>query len=229
MGEKLMFIKFLYLSLFYFFIQLIGFCYSEDILNEIEYKKYGTTFQNESLADRLNKLETDFLGMEQKGSIDERLDLLYKISNNSKNTTIQRPYYENYQTKKRSAVRKFFDNLGDLGTVTGFTPSLSSNYYNNGSYYDSYGANSQNWNHSGYNNFFNNNNYCPYHNSYHNNHFNHPIHNRHWIGNNFHNNHFQEYNSPYLPQHIYPENRVTRNFYIPPNVQSRTSVRIIRD
>ena len=223
-----MIIKIFYFSLFYFFIQLIGFCYSEDILNEIEYKKYGTTFKNESLADRLTKLETDFLGMEQKGSINERLDLLYRISNNSKNTTIQRPYYENYPVKKRSAIRKFFDNLGDLGAVTGFTPSLSSNYYNNGSYYNSYGNNNlSDWGYRGFNNFLNNqNNYCPYHNSYHNNQ---PIHNRHWVGNHFHNNHFQDYNTPHLPPHIYPENRVTRSFYIPPNVQSRTSVRIIRD
>lgn len=222
-----MFIKFLYLFLFYFFIQLIGFCYSEDILNELELQKYGATFQNESLAERLGKLETDFLGMEQKGSIDERLDLLYRISNNSRATAIQNPYYENYPVKKKSAIHNFFDNLGDIGSITGFTPSLNSTSYNNGSYYDSYGHdNLANWGHKVFNNFLDRqNSYCPYHNSYHNNYFNQPIHNRHWIRNNINTSHSQLY----VPQHVYPKNRIVRNFYIPPNIQSRTSVRIIRD
>ncbi|MBQ8886290.1 MAG: hypothetical protein IJY61_01135 [Candidatus Gastranaerophilales bacterium] len=222
-----MFIKFLYLGLFYFCIQLIGFCYSEEILSELEYQKYGATFQNESLAQRLSKLETDFLGMEQKGSIDERLDLLYRISNNSRTTAIQKPYYPSSSIKKKSAIRKFFDNIGDIGTMTGFTPSLSSTTYNNGSYYDSYGNNNlSNWGNRVFNNFLDTqNNYCPYHNSHHNNHFNHPIHNRHWMSNNIN----REYTHSYMPQHIHPQNRVVRNFYIPPNIQSRTSVKIIRD
>ena len=226
-----MFIKFLYLCLFYFFVQLIGLCYSEDILNELEYQKYGVTFQNESLAQRLSKLETDFLGMEQKGSIDERLDLLYRISNTSRTTAIQKPYYSNHPEKKKSAIRKFFDNIGDIGSMTGFTPALSSTTYNNGSYYDSYGNdNLSNWGNRVFNNFLDaQNNYCPYHNSYHNNHFNHPIHNRHWIGDNMQYNHFYGNHHSHMPQHIYPQNRTVRNFYIPPNIQSRTSVRIIRD
>ena len=217
-----MFIKFLYLFLFYFFIQLMGFCFKEDILNELEYQKYGTTFQNESLGERLNKLETDILGMEQKGSIDERLDLLRRISNNKRQTAIQTPYYENKQNENRSAIRKFFDNLGDIGTITGFTPSLNTTTYHDGSYYNSYGHNNlSNWGHRTFNNFLNNpNNYCPYHNSYHNNHFNHPIHNRHFEIHNNHNNYHHPHPQQYIPQ---------RNFYVPPNVQSRTSVRIIRD
>ena len=215
-----MFIRFLYLCLFYFFIQLMGFCFQEEILNELEYQKYGTTFQNESLGERLNKLETDILGMEQKESIDERLDLLHRISNNKQPTTIQTPYFENNHTKKKSVIRRFFDNLSDMGTMTGFTPPLNTTY-NNGSYYDSYGHNNlSNWGHKAFDNFLNNNSYCPEHNSYHNNHFNHPIHNRHFRIHNHHNNYHYPDQQSYIPQ---------RNFYVPPNIQSRTSIKIIRD
>ena len=200
----------------------MGFCFQEDILNELEYKKYGTTFQNESLAQRINKLETDLLGMEQKGSIEERLDLLHRILINKREIALQTPYYGNKTTKKKSAIRNFFDNFGDIGSLTGFTPSLNSTSYNNGSYYDSYGNNNlSNWGHRSFNNYLNNhNNYCPNHTSYHNNHFNHPIHHRYFRNHNFDNNYHYQYQQSYIPQ---------RNFYIPPNIQSRTSIRIIRD
>ena len=217
-----MLIKFLYLCLFYFFIQSMGFCFQEDILNELEYQKYGTTFRNESLAQRINKLETDILGMEQKGSIEERLDLLHRILINKREIALQTPYYGNKKTKKKSAIRNFFDNLSDIGSLTGFTPSLNSTSYNNGSYYDSYGNNNlSNWGHRAFDNFLNNqNSYCPKHNSYHDNHFNHPIHNKHFRNYNFDNNYHYPHQQAYIPQ---------RNFYVPPNIQSRSSIRIIRD
>ena len=218
-----MFIKFLYLCLFYFLFQLTGFCYSEDIINELEYQKYGSTFQNESLAKRLSNLEIDVLGMEQKGSIEERLNLLQKISNNKRTGIVQKPFYKNYQSKKKSAIRSFLDNIGNIGVITGLTPPINYEDYNNSPYYDSYRY--KNVSHS-YNkefeNFLDNQNN---HHLYHNNTCNNHLRNKYWQHNYNHHNH--NYNHSYNSYNRIPENKITKNFYIPPTIQSRSSIHII--
>lgn len=226
-----MFIRFIFTSVLFLFCQLIGFCYSENILNDIEYKKYGFSYPNESLSERLSRLETDYFGMEQQGSIDSRIDVLSKMSSNRRVSSIQTPNYDGYPVKRKSAIRRFWDNFTDDGVITGFTPSITSSTFNNGSSYYSSGNNyADNFRRNAFNNFFGgHNNYCPYHNNFHN-HMNLGNKINHNLGNHFHNNLGHTFPPPSNMQGSHtPQNRIVRNFYNPPNVQSRTSVHIIRD
>lgn len=226
-----MFLRFLFVSVLFVFCQLIGFCYSENILNDIEYKKYGASYPNESLSERLSRLETDYFGMEQQGSIESRIDVLSKMSSNRRSSSIQTPIYNSYPVKKKSAIRRFWDNFTDDGTITGFTPSITSSTFSNGSSYYSSGNNYvDNFRRNAFNNFFNGrNNYCPYHNTFHNN-MNWKNDINHNLGNHFHNNLGNGFPPP-PDMHNYqrPQNRIVRNFYNPPNIHSSSSVHIIRD
>lgn len=221
--------KILFAGLFCLFFQLAGFAFSENILNDIEYKKYGVSYPDESLSERLERLETDYFGMEQQGSIDSRINLLSKMSSNRQISAIQQPVYNDYQYKKKSAIRRFFDYFSDDGAMTGFIPSMTTSTYDNGSYYYSNGNNyAGNYGRNVFNNFFNGyKDNCPYHN-----HFNHNMSFSNNINRNRHNHLHNNAGYPYPHPNMYnyfPQNRIVRNFYIPPNVQSRSSVHIIKD
>lgn len=226
-----MFRKILFACLFCLFFQLVGFSFTVDLLNDIEYKKYGISYPDESLAERLNRLETDYFGMEQQGSIDSRIDMLSRMSSNRRSTAVLPPNYNNYHLKKKSAIRKFFENFTDDGVVTGFTPSITSSTFSNGSSYYSSGSNyAGNFGRNAFNNFFNGrNNCCPYHNNFHRN-MNWGNNINHNFGNNFHNNLGNGFPPP-PSMHNYqrPQSRIVRNFYNPPNIYSSSSVHIIRD
>ena len=222
---------------------LAGYCFSEDNISALEYSKYGQAFNNESLSERLSRLETDIFGMEQSGDLDTRLANLGRMSS----TVIQNPsaIFDNnlpYPGKKKSAIRNFLDNVSstftDTGTFTGFTPSMTyGGIYDNqfsgltgGSYYSS---NYCPYRYNGINNFnrFNNGFNYGLNNRIMRNHFN----NRY---NRFHGNlHRPTYNnypgprfSPY--NRIYNSNRYTRP-YRPQNIATNfttgSTVRILRD
>ena len=105
-----------------------AFCYSEDNLSRIEYLRYGMTFADESLSQRLNRLETDYFGMSQTGDINKRIENLAKINQTSKSTAASPKVKHTFAKKVR--IKTFLDNLLSYfcnnGYITGFTPSITS-------------------------------------------------------------------------------------------------------
>ncbi len=156
MIKKILFTIFVYLNCI-----LGGYCFSEVNISDIEYSKYGQTYENESLANRLNRLETDLFGMEQSGDLDSRLYKLEKLSMN-KMQSPSNAFYDTYTSgKNKSSIRNFLDNVADTfsnsGTLTGFTPSMT--YSSNPNDIYNYGLSGFTSNYS---------NYCPYNNYYNN-------------------------------------------------------------
>ena len=178
-----MFKKIFLSSLFVFTCVLSCFAYSEDEISLIEQNHYGQVFSDDSLADRLNRLETDFFGMSQTGDINNRLDMLSKMAKNSKGSAIVTPDYDYYsvsKTKKGNAIKNLWDNITEPfadGVITGYTPPID---FSNGhsSYSNSYGNTFGNTFGNSFSNRYGNNfmnflnnqpQYCPYHNQYHSN------------------------------------------------------------
>lgn len=239
-------------------ITLSAYGYTEDNISALEYAKYGINYPNESLGERLNRLETDYFGMSQSGNINSRIENLTKIYSNAKNG-VSMPYYGNYSNNyntenqtipvKKRGLRNFFNNITssflDNGYVTGYTPSM--NYSTNSGYTNNlYGNNA-----GGYMN--NPSLFCPYpqmHNrnpikdyGYLRNRFNHtnnfngvnrlvPYSNH----NRNHNPRMRNRNYPnqygYNPYYYNPYNRPYTNrtsFYTPPNIETKSSIHILKD
>ena len=157
MARKLYFV---FVLLFVCVVQVCA--YSDDDLSVLEKQNYGMSFEDESLSDRLNRLEENFFGMAQSGDLETRFDNLFKISTGKKESAIVTPDYDYYSVskQKKSGIKNFFDNFTSpfsQGVVTGFTPPIG---YSNS--FPSYGNDFMNFLEN------NNNQYCPYHNSYHN-------------------------------------------------------------
>ncbi len=227
-----MFKKLLLINVVMLSMALTGYCFSEEQLSKLEIIEYGQSYPDESIASRLSRLETDYFGMVQSGDIDSRMDMLKRMSNNSKRSAILLPEDNYYPGEKKSAIGRFWDNITDTfsdGTVTGFTPGLDIN---------SYGY-SNNFYRNGFNNFFNSiPNYCPYNNRYYNkNFFNRAYRNINRFGNsgfnyyspNYIGNYYRPnyYNRPYSPYYnpysgMIPQNMLT-------NLTTRSSVHIIKD
>lgn len=222
------------LNILFFNMFLIGYAYNESNLDNIEYSKYGMTYENEDLGSRLRRLESDYFGMAQSGDIENRIQRIEQMSQNEKLTTTM-PFQDTYvpPVKKKTAIRRFFeDNLPvggyNQGIITGYTPPIINNMgYNRyrNQYYD----------------FLNNphNNYCPYHNTYHNHqhrryrqNLNKYLNNR--LGYNRYNNHWG-YNRPYNYNQAYNRPYSYNPYYRPyhnpgiTNVATRSTVHILQD
>lgn len=145
-----MFKKVCFLFLFLMFVSNICFASYEEKLNQLEYLKYGKNFQNESLSQRLLRLEEDSFGLSQSGDINSRIDMLFKIAQNNypNQLSYDRKVYPQY--KKRSKLKNFLNDLAstftDSGMMTGYIPPMQS--YDNSFYNDSFGGDY-------YNRFFN--------------------------------------------------------------------------
>lgn len=223
-----MFIKFFLLSALYILTLPACFAFTEEILERIEYSKYGLTYPQESVSQRLQRLETDYFGMEQTGSIDSRLELLSKMSDNDRSLYKHPSVIERHVTSPKSKVRKFLENLIDTGAISGFTPPITNSAYNNGYYEESTGSGYyNNYGDKWFDNFNNyKNNYCPYmekHNFISRNPFDNI--NQNHRKHRPHRHDISTYRQSYIPS----LNHRVRNFYIPPNIQTNSSVHIIRD
>jgi hypothetical protein len=210
-----MFKKLLISNLIFIFSLGNVFAYSDEVLNNLELKKYGQIFEYESLSERLNRLETDYFGMSQSGDLDDRISKLSQISINSRTYPSAYPY-ENYKPKK-ATMRTFWDNfssLFDSGSITGFTPPMS--VYG-------YSPMQENIYRQQYLDFLNNpQSYCPYHNRY-----------NYFPQNRLNSSYPYSINhSPIRHDYMgnYPINRYYRpNFYNPPNIYTGAGVHIIND
>lgn len=129
------------LVLFFCSISFV-FAYSEDEVSFLEMKKYGQTYNNQSLADRLFRLETDILGMRQSGDLDSRINTLNNIFSNPAPNAIVPPSVDIYSSRRKGLLGRFLDDFSS-GYVTGFIPPINTGYYS-----DDY-----------------HNNYCPYGNN----------------------------------------------------------------
>lgn len=209
--------------------------FSQDDLARIEFSRYGEAYENQSLSERLNRLETDIFGMSQSGSLNERLNMLAKMSENNINNRIVSSSENFYPGEKPSKIKNFWSNITEpfsmTSTMTGYTPS---------------------WNYSGYGypnnmyrneflNFMNNTDrYCPYHNRYHNTNrlFNRLNNKNNGLLNSnttrpYYHNHLHTQRPYYNRYQPYNQNRYG-NYYnqypsIPPNIAARSSVHIIKD
>ncbi len=216
---------------------LFGYCFSEEELANIEYSKYGEIYNTQSIAERLNRLENDFFGMGQSGDIDSRISMLSKMTENSRRSAIIDPMSNYYPGQKKSGIRNFWDNVSSAfseeGTITGFTPPISSSGYTTG-YSSGY---SNNIYRNEFTNYLNNpNRYCPYYYNNYNNSFFNRIFNRNKgiVNSRYYNNPRNYYNRMPLPPYAAYNNphlnRMNRNYYqIPPNVTTKSSVQIIKD
>ena len=230
MARKFYFI----LILFFVFVSHV-FAYSDDDLSILERQNYGKSFEDESLSNRLNRLEENFFGMAQSGDIETRFDNLFKMSKNQKQSAIVSPDYNYYSVskQKKGFVKNLLDNFAapfSQGVVTGFTPPIG---YGNS--FSSYGNDFIN---SSYNN---QSQYCPYHNSYHYgyNHRNSKFLKK-YRNNNLSNNYkYRKYRNHHSPRYGYnhPYNR-PYNPYLSQNYRptfgnttftTGSSVRIIND
>ncbi len=148
--------KVVLLCCLFFVFAIEGNCYTEDEISNLEFNKYGQTFVNDSLSNRLNRLETDMLGMSQSGDIDSRIDTLIRMSGNN----ISVPSYDYYPSEKKSAIRNIWNGITssfgyDDGQITGFIPPMGLGYSNSS-------------NHNYYRPHYHRpSSYCPYHNTYH--------------------------------------------------------------
>lgn len=214
------------------FFSLSGFCLTNDVLSDIELSNFGKNYANESMANRLNRLETQFLGMTQSGDIESRINTIYKIANSSFTNPILSIQENNYSKKR--PFKRFWQNItstfDDNGIITGYTPSISSfnvsgfDFNNNFNY---------NLNHNFQDNYYNKTpyGYCPYHTNNisqtfekMNNSFNH-FDKRH--SSKFYNkqhpfNNYNAYNPSYLSKRYIPTNSNQ-------NLNIGTSVKILED
>lgn len=166
------------LILFFICFQFLNLSYAsyvEDSLKNIELKHYGRTYVEESIGSRLIRLETDFFGMAQSGSVEQRLYSLEKMAAVNKfvpqfheDLFGNRSYYSNEENP--SKIKQFFNTITSpftsYGTVTGYTPPLN--------------GVSHNYSYS--------NRYCPHYNNYHPNH-----HHSHKMNNLHHPNSYNNY------------------------------------
>ena len=237
-----MFKKIFALSAAVFAFSIAAYSFSEEDIAAIESAKYGSIFTDESLGERLNRLETDFFGMAQAGSIDERIANLSRINTNIKNGVhfpANGSYYNN--SKREGILKRIWNNLSsnsldsgfDDEFLTGFTPPMvntlsSSGYLNNLG--NSYGR------------FYNNlPAYCPYNGSdfdaskllkrrYHNNRMARRLPPPKYAPNamNIINNPHSAYMPGYPYQHGYGGG-VRTQYYTPPNIETKSSIHILRD
>lgn len=154
--------KFIIFTVIVFQFFIISYAdYVDEALNNIELKQYGRTFVEDSIGSRLIRLETDYFGMAQSGSVENRIYSLEKMAAVNKSIPQfqedlfgDRVYYS--KNEKPNKVQQFFNNItapfSSYGTVTGYTPPIQTSVYGNsfGQFNDSY---------------------CPYHHKY-NNHMN---------------------------------------------------------
>ena len=217
---------------------LSAYCFSEDNISALEFAKYGVSYPNESLGERLNRLETDYFGMAQTGDIDSRLYNLSKINSNARNG-INIPSKNSYYNQKPKGVFKSFwddltSNFTDNGSITGYTPSI----YNTGTYSGLYnnGINSPF-------NYNNNHSLYPYNNGFNHNYFhsNSPLNNTSFNGVNrfkpystWNNSHHHQYHKHNPNMRNYPYNNTMPYtnrtiYYTPPQIETKSSIHILRD
>ncbi len=215
-------------------LQAAVYSYSPEHLSNLEMVKYGQSFENDSLASRLMRLETDLFGMTQSGDIDSRLDMISQMIGSSALPPVYQPDNTYYPKEKKGIINRFLNNLSDdfsNGALTGFTPPLTSTGYVN----DFYG--------NGFMNYTNTSGgYCPFHNTYHNNGFfnnrndflygknkypNSVSHRHNFrsprLGHNHNYSNFNSYANPYG----YYRSPIPTNTYT--NVLTRSGVHIIKD
>lgn len=209
-------------------IQPVCFAYTESILNDIEMSQYGTSYQNEDLASRLRRLETDVFGMSQSGNVESRINNLAQMASSVGYTYGIQPYENYYYPQKKGVVKRFFDNVSSTFTspsMTGYTPSFyGSNIYPNNMYRRELM------------NYPYNSNYCPFNNGYYpNNHQ--KFHNHNYNNYNKNNNLSRfpsknrlssryKYNNGFNPYSSYPYRIPTDSLT---NVATRSTVHILRD
>ena len=224
--------------------------FSEDDLSRLEYSKYGVNYADESLGERLNRLETDYFGMAQTGGIDSRIAALTKINSNIKNGVNQALFnkFNNfsgadssiYNPKPKGILRGIWDNIAsgfdvfgggsgfDSGFLTGYTPPISNwnTLTSSGSSNSFYGSKPEYYPYSGAydrrNRFFRR----------HNRHIMHNPNSPFWNNNIHssalpHNNAFN-YSAPFYNNGYAPYTERT-HFYIPPDIQTKSSIHILKD
>ena len=223
----------LYLIFMFCFVNC-SYGFSDNDINNLEMSMYGNIYSNEDYGSRIKRLETDLLGMTQSGDIDSRIDTLKKIHSNSNIATFSYPDDRYYSPKKQGVIKNFFNNLSssmfDTGTITGYTPSMSSSFSNN-----LYRNEFMNFANNPYG-------YCPYNNGF--NYSNRSLYgNRNRFNNRFgyrrgnnlssliphnHHNHHNHYRPPY-----YSPYGINRYNHIPTdvsnNIATRSTVHILQD
>lgn len=206
------------LFLFLFFVLNNVFAYSDDVLDKMEYIKYGTVFNQEALASRLNRLETDYFGMRQSGDLDSRIENLSKIVKAGNYGNIQP--YNAYVPSKKNLFQKVLNDLSgfmSMPYMTGFSPSILDEDapYNNDLYDREYMK-------------MRNNYYCPADGVYDRNHYQ-KFRNYNKYGNN--RNNLNSYN-PFMNRNPY-RYIPSYNPYIPTdsykNVSTGSTVHILND
>ncbi len=204
--------KIFILKIFLIIFAGIGYCYSEDELNRLEYLSFGQIYEDDTLGERITRLETNYFGLSQSGDIDSRISRISQLAENKKMPSMSFPERKNVSIPKKNKIKSILNTASDFfgtGSMTGFTPSFTGSPYG---YSDTMYNNE-------FNNFLNNPNaYCPYQNNIN------PYAGINSLGEN----------NPYLQNNTYMNNfPIGRNyhqsFYTPQNISTGSGVHIIKD
>ena len=131
-----------------FFINLVFsiecFASYEDRLFELEKLRYGKNFQNESISERLLRLEEDYFGMTQAGDINSRINMLMQIAKNNYPNQFSYDRKSYSPRQKKGGVKNFLKDLAstfiDSGSMTGYIPPMNTydDFYHNSTFDSNY-------------------------------------------------------------------------------------------
>ena len=168
----------------------------EEKLSRLEYSAFSKTFSGDELSSRLARLETEYFGAKQSGTLDNRLDKLMKnvyfcdtpLSEDYSSMLYQTP--ETITSSK--GIKGFWNRIKndfDMGSFTGYTPPITNSYDT----YHLYGGG-------------NSSIYTPFSSPFYQNKFNRTF-------DNFRTNKKTGRNNPFMPKSIGVSNRPNSAFY----------------
>ncbi len=107
----------------------------EDKLSHLERSAFNRVYSDDELSSRLTRLETEYFGAKQSGTLDSRLDKLMKnayfcdspISDDYSSMIYQTP--ETITSSK--GIKGFWNKIKndfDMGSFTGYTPPITNSY-----------------------------------------------------------------------------------------------------
>lgn len=107
----------------------------EDKLSHLERSAFSRVYSDDELSSRLTRLETEYFGAKQSGTLDSRLDKLMKnvyfcdtpISQNYSSMLYQTP--EEITSSK--GIKGFWNRIKndfEMGSFTGYTPPITNSY-----------------------------------------------------------------------------------------------------
>lgn len=134
---KKIFLLFFFVPIFIISANAAGYDIEEKLAN-LERSAFSQVYSNDDLSSRLTRLETEYFGAKQSGTLDNRLDKLMKNIYFCDTPPLENFSYTLYQTPETISSSKGLKGIWnkikndfEMGTITGYTPPLGNSYYDN--------------------------------------------------------------------------------------------------